>query len=223
MQSNRIAVSANPRIQASEICKTFMRLFIGVCMFCLVGTASAMGSGSGGASGGASGGGTGGGSTVVSNPLQQDVGDSAFKAYNRGVDLMHVRKLAAAQAMFEQAIRHNPNFAEAHNNLAFTLRQQGPRNYAKALQHYNKAIQLKPNMPETYECRGVLFAKMGRKADAQKDLDTLKKLNSKLAGELEHFLKNAACRSFSFTSEYREWCEKHLPAYPDMAEPQTKF
>ena len=102
---------------------------------------------------------------------------------------MHVRKLAAAQAMFEQAIRHNPNFAEAHNNLAFTLRQQGPRNYAKALQHYNKAIQLKPNMPETYECRGVLFAKMGRKADAQKDLDTLKKLNSKLAGELEHFLK----------------------------------
>ena len=44
-------------------------------------------------------------------------------------------------------------------------------------------------MAETYEYRGVLFAKMGRKADAQKDLATLKKLNSKLAGELEQFLK----------------------------------
>jgi tetratricopeptide (TPR) repeat protein len=181
MQSNRTAVSASPRIQAPEICKTFMRRFIGVCLFCLVAAASAMGSGSGGG---------GGGSTAVNNPLQQEVGASAFQTYNKGVDLMHVRKFAAAQAMFEQAIRDYPNFAEAHNNLGFTLRQQGPQNYAKALQHYNKAIQLKPNMPETYEYRGVLLAKMGRKADAQKDLATLKKLNSKLAAELEQFLKS---------------------------------
>ena len=50
-------------------------------------------------------------------------------------------------------------------------------------------IQLKPKMPETYEYRGVLFAKMGRKADADKNLATLKKLNPKLARELEQFLK----------------------------------
>ena len=169
MQSNRIAVSAGSRIQACEICKTFMRLFIGICMFCLVGTASAMGSGSGGASSSGSSGASG-GSTAVSNSLQQEVGASAFKAYNQGVDLMHFRKFAAAQAMFEQAIRDNPNFAEAHSNLSFALRYQGPRNYAKALQHYNKAIELKPNMPATYEYRGMLFAKMGRKADAQRTL-----------------------------------------------------
>jgi len=35
----------------------------------------------------------------------------------------------------------------------------------------------------------VLFARMGRKADAPRDLATLKKLNPKLAGELEQFLK----------------------------------
>jgi hypothetical protein len=46
-------------------------------------------------------------------------------------------------------------------------------------------------MAETYEYRGVLFAKMGRKADAEKDLTILKKLNKKLAGELEEFLKTA--------------------------------
>ena len=182
MQSNRTAVPEDPRIGAPEICKTFMRRFVGVSVFCLIATASAMGSGSGG-------GGGGGGGTAVNNPLQQEVGASAFQAYNKGVDLMHVRKFGSAQAMFEQAIRDYPNFAEAHNNLGFTLRQQGPQNYAKALQHYNKAIQLKPNMAETYEYRGVLFAKMGRKADAEKDLATLKKLNSKLAGELEQFLK----------------------------------
>ena len=103
---------------------------------------------------------------------------------------MHSRKFAEAQAMFEQAIRDNPNSAEAHNNLGFTLREQGPQNYAKALQHYNRAIQLKPKMPESYACRGMLFAKMGQKADAKKDLATLRKLNSKLAGELEQFLKS---------------------------------
>ena len=131
----------------------------------------------------------GGGGSAESNPLQQEVGSSAFKVYNQGVDLMRAKKFAAAQIKFEQAIRDNPNFAEAHNNLGFTLRQQGPQNYSKALEHYNKAIQLKPSMAETYEYRGVLFAKMGRKADAEKDLATLKKLNPKLAGELEEFLK----------------------------------
>ena len=63
------------------------------------------------------------------------------------------------------------------------------KDYRKALEHYNKAIQLKPSMAKTYEYRGVLFAKMGKKADAEKDLATLKKLNTKLADELEEFLK----------------------------------
>ena len=36
---------------------------------------------------------------------------------------------------------------------------------------------------------GCSLQKMGRNTDAQKDLATLKKLNPKLAGELEEFLK----------------------------------
>jgi tetratricopeptide (TPR) repeat protein len=171
----------------SFVNRTFLNRFITVCALCLAGTAIAMGSGSGGGGGGG-GSGSGSGSTAIT-PLEQEVGASAFKAYNEGVDLMHVRKFAAAQVKFEQAIRDKPNFAEAHNNLGFVLREQGRQNYTKALQHYNMAIQLKPNMPETYEYRGVLFAKMGRKADAEKDLATLRRLNSKLAVKLETFLK----------------------------------
>ena len=154
------------------------RLYLGVCFLC-IGTAAAMGSGSGGGSG----------SSAESPPQQQEVGSSALKFYNQGVDLMRAKKFGAAQVKFEQAIHDNPDFAEAHNNLGFTLRQQGPQNYAKALEHYNKAIQLKPSMAETYEYRGVLFAKMGKKSDAEKDLATLKRLNPKLAGELTDFLK----------------------------------
>jgi tetratricopeptide (TPR) repeat protein len=183
---NTIPLGSGAHLHGNHKClvnRTFLNRFITVCALCLAGTAIAMGSGSGGGGGGGSG-----GSTAII-PLEQEVGASAFKAYNEGVDLMHVRKFAAAQVKFEQAIRDKPNFAEAHNNLGFVLREQGRQNYAKALQHYNMAIQLKPNMPETYEYRGVLFAKMGRKADAEKDLATLRRLNSKLAVKLETFLK----------------------------------
>jgi tetratricopeptide (TPR) repeat protein len=176
--TTRSPLSQRPGFTFS-IFRAFMKLYLSVCVFC-TGTVAAMGSGSGGG---------GGGGSTESNPLKQEVGSSAFKVYNQGVDLMHAKKFAAAQIKFEQAIRDNPNFAEAHNNLGFTLRQQGPQNYSKALEHYSKAIQLKPSMAETYEYRGVLFAKMGRKADAEKDLAALKKLNPKLAGELEEFLK----------------------------------
>jgi tetratricopeptide (TPR) repeat protein len=170
---------------------TQWRLYLSIYIIC-IGPVAAMGSGSGGGGGGGGGGSGGGGgavSAVESNPLRGEVGGSAFKLYNQGVDLMHAKNFAAAQVKFEQAIRYKPDFAEAHNNLGFTLRQQGPQNYSKALQHYNEAIRLKPNMPETYEYRGVLFAKMGKKADAERDLATLKKLNPKLADELEEFLK----------------------------------
>jgi tetratricopeptide (TPR) repeat protein len=170
-------------------------LYLSICVM-LTGTVAAMGAGGSGAGGSGTGssgtggaGGGGGGAAVESYLPRLEVGESVFKVYNQGVALMRAKNFVAAQVKFEQAIRDNPNFAEAHNNLGFTLRQEGPQNYSKALEHYDKAIQLKPTMAEAYENRGVLFAKMGRKTAAEKDLVTLKKLNPKLAGELEQFLK----------------------------------
>src|ERR1700751_3309263 len=160
-------------------------LFLSICVI-FTGTVTAMCPGSGGGAGSGS---SGGSVAVESNPPRQEVGDSVFKVYNQGLALMHTKNFAAAQIKFEQTIRDNPNFAEAHKSLGVTLRQQGPQNYSKALEHFNKAIQLKPTMAEAYEDRGLLFAKMGRKAAAEKDLVTLKKLNPKLADELEGFLR----------------------------------
>jgi len=113
----------------------------------------------------------------------------AIKAYNEGVDLMKAKQFARAQAKFEQAIKANPNLAEAHNNLAFVLRKQGSQNFQLSLEHYNKAIQLKPNLAEAYMYRGVLYSQMGRKADAQADLAKLQKMNPHLANELADFIK----------------------------------
>jgi tetratricopeptide (TPR) repeat protein len=129
------------------------------------------------------------GSAPGNAPLKREQGNQPVQVYNQGVRLMHANNFAEAQVKFQQALSENPNFAEAHNNLGYSLRKQGPQNYSKALEHYNKAIQLKPNLAEAYEYRGVLFVKMGRKADAEKDLATLKTLDPQLATELEHAIR----------------------------------
>ncbi len=129
------------------------------------------------------------GSAAGGGALKREQGAQPVQVYNQGIQLMHAKKFAEAQAKFQQALSENPDFAEAHNNLGYSLRKQGPQNYAKALEHYNKAIQLKSNLAEAYEYRGVLFLKLGRKADAEKDLATLKTLNPELATELEHVIQ----------------------------------
>jgi len=113
----------------------------------------------------------------------------AVGAYNKGVDLMKQKRFAQAQGEFETAVKLDPRFAEAYNNLAFTLRKQGSSDYQKSLSYYNKAIELNPKLAEAYMYRGVLYSQMGRKADAQADLALLKKMNGRLAKELEEFLQ----------------------------------
>jgi tetratricopeptide (TPR) repeat protein len=113
----------------------------------------------------------------------------AVSAYNKGVDLMKQKRFAQAQGEFETAVKLDPRFAEAYNNLAFTLRKQGSANYQKSLSYYNKAIELNPKLAEAYMYRGVLYSQMGRQANAQADLAQLKNMNGHLAKELEEFLR----------------------------------
>jgi tetratricopeptide (TPR) repeat protein len=113
----------------------------------------------------------------------------AVTMYNQGVELMQEKRFAQAQKKFEEAVKLDPTFAEAYNNLAFTLRKQGSANYKQSLALYNRAIELKPKLAEAYMYRGILYSQMGRKADAQSDLAVLKKLSPRLAKELEEYFQ----------------------------------
>ena len=152
-----------------------MKSFFGICAVTAWTALSCLASGSGGA--GSS------GQPVVKTE------SPAVAAYNEGVALMKAKQFARAQEKFDQAVKQDPGFAEAHNNLAFCLRKQGSQNFQKSLEHYNRAIALKPNLAAAYEYRGILFVQMGRKAAAENDLATLRKLNSRLAGDLEAYIK----------------------------------
>jgi len=108
--------------------------------------------------------------------------------YNEGVSLMRDKHYAAAQEKFEQALALDETLAEAHNNLAFSLRQQGTHNFAQSLQHYNRALALKPDLARAYMYRGVLFTQMGDLARARADHAQLLKLDPELAARLERIM-----------------------------------
>jgi Tfp pilus assembly protein PilF len=124
-----------------------------------------------------------------SGSIQPEVGKD-IKFYNKGVDLLMAKDFASAEKQFRKALNERRDFAEAHNNLAYVLRKQGPDRYDEALDHYNRAVGLKPDLAQPYMYRGVLYVQMGNTELALKDHEMLTRLNPSLAGELEYVIQN---------------------------------
>ncbi len=125
---------------------------------------------------------------VESDPLPVPESGSrshVVRLYNDGVALLLARDFRAAQQRFEAALALDERLAEAHNNLAFALRMQGRQNFATSLGHYNRAIELKPDLAQAYMYRGVLFMQQGDTLRARQDLERLRRLDARLAAELE--------------------------------------
>ena len=112
------------------------------------------------------------------------------KTYNKGVDLMRAKEFESAEKQFRKALAMKERFAQAHNNLAYTLRKQGRGHFSEALIHYNRAIELNPDLPEPYMYRGVLYVQMNNKTLALKDHQMLLDMGSPLAAELEYVVVN---------------------------------
>jgi tetratricopeptide (TPR) repeat protein len=125
---------------------------------------------------------------VESDPLPVPPGgarERAVLAYNTGVQQMLEKRYGAAQQKFEEALAADERLAEAHNNLAFSLRMQGPANFARALKHYDRALELKPDLARAYMYRGVLFTQLGDLAKARADHARLLSLDPGLAAKLD--------------------------------------
>jgi tetratricopeptide (TPR) repeat protein len=72
--------------------------------------------------------------------------------------------LDEASARYEQAIALNPDYAEAHSNLANVLQDQGRLDEAIAC--YQKALKLKPDYAEAHSNIGVTLQQLGRLDEA---------------------------------------------------------
>jgi tetratricopeptide (TPR) repeat protein len=121
--------------------------------------------------------------------LDSEVG-SDMKYYNKGVKLMLNKKFSSAEKWFRKALASREQFAEAHNNLAYVLRKQGADHFEESLKHYNRAIEIQPNLPQPYMYRGVLYVQMVKIDLAKKDHLKLKSLDASLAAELQYVIEN---------------------------------
>ena len=138
------------------------------------------------------------GRAIESDPLPLPAGGSrqqAVEAYNAGVKRMIERRFAEAQAKFEEAVRLHEALAEAHNNLAFSLRMQGSHNFERALKHYNRALELEPRLARAYMYRGALFVQMGDLVRARADHARLLELDRELAAKLAAGINEPASRN----------------------------
>lgn len=125
---------------------------------------------------------------IESDPLPVPADGPRQKAttlYNEGVRLLLDKRYGEAQRRFEDALQAHESFAEAHNNLAFVLRMQGPANNERSLRHYARALELNPKLAQAYVYRGTLHTQMGNLAAARADLESLRPLDPALAARLE--------------------------------------
>lgn len=107
---------------------------------------------------------------------------TAQQAFEEGNRHMKAKRFPEAVAAFQQAVRARPDFAEAHSNLGYSLRNTGQLD--QAIASYQEAIRLKPNLAEAREYLGVAYVLKGDEQAALEQHQVLQRLNPKLAAEL---------------------------------------
>jgi tetratricopeptide (TPR) repeat protein len=126
------------------------------------------------------------GSPKVSTPSPQERRQKANIHFDKGESFRKEGNYKEASKAFKKAVRADSTYAEAYSNLGYTLRKQNL--YGKAIKAYRKAIKLKPKLAQAHEYLGEAYAEMSEFEKAEKELNTLRQLDSDEAGKLEKFI-----------------------------------
>jgi tetratricopeptide (TPR) repeat protein len=98
--------------------------------------------------------------------------DNERAHYNLGVTLMSLSRSQDAITQYKAALRIDPNYAEAHNNLGEALANI-PGRLPDAISHYEAALRLKPDLAEAHNNLGNALSQIpGRLPDAIAEFET---------------------------------------------------
>jgi Tfp pilus assembly protein PilF len=78
-----------------------------------------------------------------------------------------------AQVNLREAVREDPNNADAHNLLAYTYRKQNKPDLAKAFEHYKAALTIDPQHRGAHEYIGEAYLMAGQPKKAHEHLVAL--------------------------------------------------
>ncbi|MBE9092642.1 tetratricopeptide repeat protein [Tychonema sp. LEGE 07203] len=89
---------------------------------------------------------------------------AADAEFRSGRDLQVQRNFGGAIECYERALRIDPDYAAAHNNLGVVKQQSG--RLTEAIAHYKKALEIDGNLAETASNLGSALAEAGETAEA---------------------------------------------------------
>ena len=104
---------------------------------------------------------------------------SAVDAMARANDFYFAKNFGQAITAYDEAIRLNPQFAEAYNNRGIVKYEMG--RYAEAVADYSTAVSLKPNFVNALNNRGNAQADLGQLQPAAQDLQAALRLDGNSA------------------------------------------
>ena len=93
----------------------------------------------------------------------------------QGVDKQNKGDNQGAIIAYNEAIRLNPNLAEAYNNRGIVRKELGDK--PGAIDDYNQAIKFNPNLALAYYNRGIVRKELGDKPGAIDDFNQAIKIN----------------------------------------------
>jgi tetratricopeptide (TPR) repeat protein len=96
--------------------------------------------------------------------LLQGVQRRSIERYTLGNTLTGLGRLPEAIAQYEAALRAQPDFGEAHNNLGNAFFRLG--RLSQAIAQYEAALRLQPDTAALHYNLGILLAQTGRLAEA---------------------------------------------------------
>ncbi|PKP56543.1 MAG: hypothetical protein CVT88_10080, partial [Candidatus Altiarchaeales archaeon HGW-Altiarchaeales-1] len=133
-------------------------------------------------------------------PIEKD----AREFLNRGNLFYNLNEFEEAEKEYRKAIRINPNYAGAHNNLGLLL--QNLKRYKEAEKEYREAIRINPNLAGAHYNLGRLLQNLKRYEEAEKEYKEAIRINPNLAdahNNLGVLLQNLK-RYEEAEKEYRE-------------------
>jgi tetratricopeptide (TPR) repeat protein len=105
-------------------------------------------------------------------------------AYNlRGLLYSRTGQIDQAIQDYTSALKINPKFADAHNDRGYAY--YSTKRYDLALADFDAAVRLLPQDPLSVYMRSLTYRKQGKKAQADKDLATARKLDPKIEAEMK--------------------------------------
>jgi len=116
------------------------------------------------------------GCTKIAEDQSVAASDRAIAYFDRGVDYYAKDDLDHAIADWSEAIKLDPNYVHAYNNLAKAYRDKG--DYDHAIADYSEAIKLDPHHAIAYKGRGIAYLLSGQSAKAEADFQQALALDS---------------------------------------------